>query len=417
MSVRIVNFDTSQIPLNFSIPGDPEVYEILFLDLNSIQQSMMNKAIAYSIGLACAIVFSLVLLLVHKNKRSPTFILNQASMIVFIIRCSLYLAYLMGPFMDYNFQLTGLLNSKDYPKHKITIAANALYTILITLIEATFVYQIYSVFISPEIKKLGLILTALSAALGLTAVGWYLYLTIASSLRFESSLRGEEAPIYISSKLSSVPIIIFTTTVNVMSLVLIAKLAMAIRTRRYLGLKQFDSLHIVMIMMTQTFIVPSVLTIINSSLENTLGEENLLYTISMILIVLSLPLTSMWANAANNNPQPSSGTPFQLRTRSNSLYSETVTPKSNTHRFSFFPEKLLKKRSERVEDSSNNPPLPLATVFPSVIESNTLNSPTIDHLGSIFCSDDFSEIEEGIFTSNQDGSVSKGPSISIKTYL
>lgn len=415
MSIEIVDFDPNQIPLNFTVPGDPEVYEVLFADLITIQNSMINKAIVYSVGLACAIVFSLVLFLVHKNKKSPTFILNQASMIVFIVRCSLYLAYLKGPFVAYSFQLTGLLSSEEYPKYKITTAANALHTILISLIETTFVFQIYSVFISPEMKKLGLVLTALSACLGLTTVGWYLYLTIASSLRFQNLLLGKKPPIYISSKVASIPIIIFTTTVNIMSLVLLTKLAMAIRTRRYLGLKQFDRLHIVMTMMTQTFIVPSVLTIINSSLSNSLGEENLLYTISMILIVLSLPLTSMWANAANNNPQPSSGTPFQMRTRTNSLYSET-TPSTNTQKYSFFPEKLKLKQTEKKDVHISNP-IPFSTAFASVAAVSVLETSTIDHLDSLLDTDEYMGTGEAIVTTIEDSSTFKGPKISIKSYL
>ena len=44
-----------------------------------------------------------------------------------------------------------------------------------------------------------------------------------------------------------------------MTILLIGKLIIAIRTRRYLGLKQFDSFHILLIGFSQTLIIPSII--------------------------------------------------------------------------------------------------------------------------------------------------------------
>ncbi len=57
-------------------------------------------------------------------------------------------------------------------------------------------------------------------------------------------------------------IICLASSINFMTLLLIYKLAHAIKSRRFLGLKQFDSFHILLIMSSQSLIIPSILYIL-----------------------------------------------------------------------------------------------------------------------------------------------------------
>lgn len=84
-----------------------------------------------------------------------------------------------------------------------------------------------------------------------------------------------------------------------MTILLIGKLIIAIRTRRYLGLKQFDSFHILLIGFSQTLIIPSIILVVHYFYLSQ-NKDSLLQQISLLLIILMLPLSSLWAQTANN---------------------------------------------------------------------------------------------------------------------
>lgn len=84
-----------------------------------------------------------------------------------------------------------------------------------------------------------------------------------------------------------------------MTILLIGKLIFAIRTRRYLGLKQFDSFHILLIGFSQTLIIPSIILVVHYFYLSQ-NKDSLLQQISLLLIILMLPLSSLWAQTANN---------------------------------------------------------------------------------------------------------------------
>ena len=83
-----------------------------------------------------------------------------------------------------------------------------------------------------------------------------------------------------------------------MTILLIGKLIIAIRTRRYLGLKQFDSFHILLIGFSQTLIIPSIILVVHYFYLSQ-NKDSLLQQISLLLIILMLPLSS-YGSTANN---------------------------------------------------------------------------------------------------------------------
>lgn len=190
-----------------------------------------------------------------------------------------------------------------------------------TFVAMTVVFQIYIIFKSPEVRHLGYILTGAASALALTIVALYIHSTVISAVQLKEQLLMHEIKIT-NSWVNNVPIILFSASLNVMCIILIAKLALAIKTRRYLGLKQFDGLHILMITSTQTFIVPSVLMIVNYKQSS--SYLTLLANISVILVVCNLPLSSLWAASANNSSTPTSSA-NTVFSRWDSKFSDTET--------------------------------------------------------------------------------------------
>ena len=158
----------------------------------------------------------------------------------------------------------------------------------------------------------------LSIGLGLIVVAFQINLTILSHIRFSRAIstnRSEEESSSSSSLSSSsssdsvgyvinsiwmdLPTILFSISINIMTILLIGKLIFAIRTRRYLGLKQFDSFHILLIGFSQTLIIPSIILVVHYFYLSQ-NKDSLLQQISLLLIILMLPLSSLWAQTANN---------------------------------------------------------------------------------------------------------------------
>lgn len=224
---------------------------------------------------------------------------------VFVIRSSLYLAYLLGPLGTLSFDLTGIVARDDIYKFQVSIAANAFQVILIALIQASMNYQLYTMFKSTGIKRLGTVLSVITGMLSLTTIAFYIHANVAIGLHLTNYfLHPDRVSTQLNAKLKSIPSILFAASVLLVLIILMTKLVLAVRTRRYLGLKQFDSFQVLLVMSTQTLIVPSILTI--ATYYQT--KPNLvLLTLSLLLISINLPLSSMWALAANNSPDLVSG--------------------------------------------------------------------------------------------------------------
>ncbi|CAG84768.2 DEHA2A10736p [Debaryomyces hansenii CBS767] len=333
------NINPQKIPLNYTLPlgNADDVYVVTFGVLDEYVASSFHYIVVYSVAIGACLTLSLALWASCQNKRTPIFVLNQLTMAIMMIESALYLAFFMGPLSSLSFSFTGILIPNTYGSYRVTVAANVFQTILVACIEVSMTYQIFIIFRSPEVKRLGAALTIVAAAAGLTIVGFYINSTVSSARMFQDVFNHSTSTKRVGSWVTDIPFILFSASINLMSCMLACKLFFAIKTRRYLGLKQFDSFHILFIMSTQTMFIPSILVLINYGVSE--AKTNVLSAVSVLLVVLSLPFSSMWASAANNNPTPTSSTlAFLNRSDSNNSDSSTIVG----NRFSLFPGKLSK---------------------------------------------------------------------------
>lgn len=346
MDIYYGNVSPLDIMMSYSVPhGDESINSKLsFRLLDHSVKSSLQYGVIYGVAIGACLILIFIMWMITQNKKTPIFILNQCTMVLMIIRSLLYISYLMCPLALPSFEFTGLITSDTRDAYKISIAANVVQMLLIATVEALMVYQIFIIFRSPEVKRLGEALTLFASLMGTIIVGFYINSTIKTSLSFEDAFQGRGFTERYNGWEVAVPFILFSASINIMSLNLAFKLFFAIRSRRYLGLRQFDSFHILFIMTTQTMVVPSVLVIVNYGLPSL--ENDLLSTISILLVVISLPLSTMWASSANNNPTPSSSILAHLN-RSTSNYAKSVS--SAESKYSFFPEKLSKLSSANTE--------------------------------------------------------------------
>ena len=239
------------------------------------------------------------------------FYLNSLILLIGIIRSGCYLNYNLGPLNSLSFVFTGWYDGSSFISSDVT---NGFKCILYALVEISLGFQVYVMFKTSNLKIWGIMASLLSIGLGLIVVAFQINLTILSHIRFSraistnrseeessssSSLSSDSVGYVINSIWMDLPTILFSISINIMTILLIGKLIFAIRTRRYLGLKQFDSFHILLIGFSQTLIIPSIILVVHYFYLSQ-NKDSLLQQISLLLIILMLPLSSLWAQTANN---------------------------------------------------------------------------------------------------------------------
>lgn len=249
-----------------------------------------RDSIVFGVCLGSSIITFIVMWLVSKNRKTPIFILNQISLVLIIIHSSFYLKYLFSYPSSIVYYLTEFQQPfTAYDRH-ISAAADMFKMLLVTTIEFSLVFQVRIMFASDNFKRLGNILLASSIVIGLATSA--VFLASVSMLIKESytgiPTRGE--------KIYNISNILFASSINFMTFILMIKLVWAIRARRFLGLKQFDSFHILLIMTCHSMVIPSILTILAYALHS---NADVLVSLSTLLVVLSLPLSAIWAASAN----------------------------------------------------------------------------------------------------------------------
>ncbi|KAL6939905.1 hypothetical protein ACO0RG_003754 [Hanseniaspora osmophila] len=313
------SFNPNNILLSYESAYSMET-QISFGELQSFFNRKMNQSIIYGTRIGAAAVAILILWMVTKNKRSPIFIINQFTLLIIVLHSALFLKYLASPYSSAIYTFTYFPQLVHRSNIYVSGAVNMLEVVLIALVEISLVYQVYTIFKSSENRKMTVAWISLSSALGLATIGTYFATAVISMLNiYEKSYSTSD------SKLFNVSVILLASSINVMTLLLSLKLFFAVRARRFLGLKQFDTFHILLIMSAQSLIIPSILYILSYALPAKDGTSNLA-AIATLIVVLSLPLSSMWASSTNNSSQVNTFNPNAAATYTDngSFYSQTI---------------------------------------------------------------------------------------------
>lgn len=286
----------STLALTFDSVEGPTNITFAQLDYYVHEQLILSSVFGVRIGLAT--ICLPVTYLITKNKKSPIFTLNMLCLFILFIHSIMYMFLIHDPYSTLAEHFSGYTKF-DQVASAVSAATNTIYFLLVTLVECSLTYQVYIIFKVPgsRIRLLRYILTAVSALAGLTTIGIYFaYMVMTNKVDF---FEIDEVPKW----LVNTPIFCFTGTSCLTSVLLLLKLAVAIRARRRLGLKQFSIFHILFIMAFQTLIVPTVIIILSF---HGVKSPYALSAIGMALITLSLPITTMWANSVLDGHTPSS---------------------------------------------------------------------------------------------------------------
>lgn len=274
-----------------SVHGDNTA--VKFSVLQNMVDVNTNEAIVYGTRCGAAVLTQIIMWMISKNRKTPVFIINQISLTLILIHSAFYFKYLLGGFGSVVYGLTGFPQLIKPVDMRCFAVANMVMVLLVASIEASLIFQVRVIFTGDNLKKVGLILTMVCTFMGLATVSLYFVTAVKSIVSLYQDMGGTSTVLY------NVSLIMLASSIHFMALILVIKLFLAVRSRRFLGLKQFDSFHILLIISCQTLLIPSLLFIISYSLPSNKNIESL-KAIAILTVVLSLPLSSMWATAANN---------------------------------------------------------------------------------------------------------------------
>lgn len=302
-----------------------ELYATTVDDINYIQADAVKHGIIYGCAIGLCSVFMIMLCLFSSRRKSVFFMLNQLTLTLMIIRSALCLNYLLGPFNTIDYIITGDVPRRAHNAYMVSVTANSIQVPLIATTLISFVFQVNQIFKSPEMRLLRFAIVGVMSSLSAVVIALYLYKSVIFAQESKIDYDRNYTPKHTATWVNNLPFLMFSVAVNLCSIALLAKLVIAIKLRRKLGLRRFDKFHILFIVSCQTLVIPSVLEIVNYGV---MAEEDNLITCAYLLTVLSLPLSSMWATSANNIPFSSaSSTLLSMLSRQNSCHSDkTITP-------------------------------------------------------------------------------------------
>uniref|UniRef100_A0A060T2K3 ARAD1C29216p n=1 Tax=Blastobotrys adeninivorans TaxID=409370 RepID=A0A060T2K3_BLAAD len=257
-----------------------------FPSMETLRTYSVGTAVIYGVRIGTASILMLVQFLLSSDWKKPVFILNQICLALLVAQSSLYTAYLLGPFQSLGSMITGSYREVTDADVNVSVASSILQTLLVIAIEASLCTQCFSLFLGTLSyfgKYVPWVMTILVALP--TSVIWL--------VQTVSSVR--QIMYYPYSDLimkTWIPKMFLAISIAVFCCLATIKLLYTVRRRWTMGLKRFGPFQIVFIMSAQTMIIPSIFTIVNAVTDSTVAS---LSNLTNLMVVLFLPLSSLWA--------------------------------------------------------------------------------------------------------------------------
>lgn len=279
----------------------------------------MRDAAVFACRIGVGLLALLVLFMMLRVRTLPVFVLNQLLLGLMVLQLIFYLALISLGLGTALHEFTGVT---EHPRTgaSLNAAANVFQVLLIAAVELSLVYQAGVMFHHHRQRHVRWLVVAVTGTLGSVTTFWYLLATIART----ATVFGSERTLWDRVLLVTAQApILFAVLITVVLVLMAGKLVAAIRTRRCLGLRQFDGLHVLFIMMVQLMAAPTVLTLVAYGVK-TRGNATLVITpIGIMVAVLSLPLTAAWLYSTHTTTNPVLFSESKARSSSESMGPET----------------------------------------------------------------------------------------------
>lgn len=275
------------------------------------------------LGGSC-LVFPLVALQVL---RKPTAInmLNFCSVFFVILHAATFTNSYTSAWNSFTSLFTGSYINVSLFDFNSTAAGNIFEAFKMTFIELTLVAQVYAIVQTRQIWRYVICGTIFALVSLPVIVVQFVYIGSLMYGNLHPEQWNEIYDKYYGINVCNNPL--FAASICFYALILTTKLGFALRRRRKLGLKQFDAFQILFIMTSQTLIVPAIFTILSFSLTAEKTEGLTLFT--PFLVVVSLPLTSVWANFQITAPNISTHSLMPYNFEESSITTRTSSSDTN----------------------------------------------------------------------------------------
>jgi pheromone alpha factor receptor len=219
----------------------------------------VQLAISRGVALGASIILLIVLLLLTRaeKRRSPIFALNVLALLFNTIKELVSTIYLAGPFQnpyavisgDFS-QITGIDKSNSVAEPVFTL-------MMLVVVELSLLLQVRVVLATAKAKYRYSILAVLGS-MALVTVGFEFAVMVINCKNIVNLVDGFDNSF---QNLLLETSLVMMISFSLFMLIFLGKLGYAILQRRKIGIKQFGPMQILFIMMLQTLIVPSKLSL------------------------------------------------------------------------------------------------------------------------------------------------------------
>lgn len=271
---------------------DGGILEVPMAEMNIFVQYNVRVCINYGCQFGASLTLLVILLLLtHADKRgSAVFLLNGLALFFNVMRLLFQVIH-----FETDFEKIYEYFSMDYSAvptsaYAISIVSTIFTTIVIVCIEISLVLQLHVV-CSTLRRRYRRPLLAFSILVALIPIAFRFFFMVINckliiSLGYMTTLWWVESATNVS----------LTVSICFFCVVFVIKLGFAIHQRRQLGVREFGPMKVIFVMGCQTMVAPAIFSIAQYYI--TVPELN---SNVVTLVVISLPLSSIWAGAALKN--------------------------------------------------------------------------------------------------------------------
>lgn len=286
-----------------TIQGPDDATEVPLSALQYFVHYNQMLCINYSAQLGASIILFVMLLLLTHRRGSCVFILNCASLVLNILRLLLQIIHYATGFEDIYSYFTYDYSAVPTSAYGISISAIVFETLLIICLEISLVLQVQVVCLTLR-RAYRYTLLALSIIVALLPVGFRLAFMVGNCEEVMTLEPWSDRLKW----LQSTTLILITVSICFFCTVFVGKLGFAIKQRRRLGVRDFGPMKIIFVCGCQTLFIPAIFTLLQFAVRVPEFGTN-----ALTLVVISLPLSSIWAGASLDSMNRSDGEHKRLR--------------------------------------------------------------------------------------------------------
>ena len=261
----------------------------------------VDMGILYGVeaGMTGITILAYAVLVQASKRRTIVYAFNMLALIFNLIKSVLLCVYVAGPWQDPYAYFADDWSRVPQSAYANSIAASVAKVIELVCIEASLVLQVNTILCTTGRRRRWL-LVALSITVGLVTIAFSFALMVVNCQAIMDQESGWDF-----QWLTLAGCITVAISICFIFVILASKLGYVLVQRRKVGIQTFGPIQILLIMSLQTMIIPAVFSIVEFWV--TIDD---LYSLTLCLTTITLPLSTLWAQA----PLAENGAPSRTYT-------------------------------------------------------------------------------------------------------